>query len=159
MHCIWTCNEMKGLYDKIIITIVPGYTGKNITHLLPLQKYNINGNKLMIFPSIALYYGDTYTVPGSSLISRERLRMRLVRNSRSLQRAISMEPTKIVQGYAKWIYYCVIRPATVLIYIVAVQTGGPSPECWSNEEIATKAPDSSHAITFMAFILNSRWQQ
>ena len=28
---------MKGLYDKIIITIVPGYTGKNITHLLPLQ--------------------------------------------------------------------------------------------------------------------------
>ena len=31
-----TCNEVEGLYDKIIITIVPTYTGKNITRLLPL---------------------------------------------------------------------------------------------------------------------------
>ena len=31
-----TCNEVEGLYDKIIITIVPTYTGKNITCLLPL---------------------------------------------------------------------------------------------------------------------------
>ena len=29
----------EGLYDEIIITIVPGYTGKNITHLLPLQTH------------------------------------------------------------------------------------------------------------------------
>ena len=27
-RCVWTCNEIEGLYDKIIITIVPGYTGK-----------------------------------------------------------------------------------------------------------------------------------
>ena len=26
--CIWMCNEIKGSYDKIIITIVPSYTGK-----------------------------------------------------------------------------------------------------------------------------------
>ena len=36
VHCIGTCNEIEGTYDKIIITIVPSYTGKNITHLLPL---------------------------------------------------------------------------------------------------------------------------
>jgi len=31
------CLNVQGLYDKIIITIVPNYTGKNyITHLLPL---------------------------------------------------------------------------------------------------------------------------
>ena len=34
-HWIWTCNEIKGSYDKIIITIVPSYIGKNITRLLP----------------------------------------------------------------------------------------------------------------------------
>ena len=26
VHGIWTCNEIKGSYDKIIITIEPGYT-------------------------------------------------------------------------------------------------------------------------------------
>ena len=30
------CNEIEGSYDKIIITIVPSYTWKNITRLLPL---------------------------------------------------------------------------------------------------------------------------
>ena len=34
--CVSTCNEIEGSYDKIIITIVPNYTGKNITRLLPL---------------------------------------------------------------------------------------------------------------------------
>ena len=29
-RCVWTCNEIEGSYDKIIITIVPSYTGKNI---------------------------------------------------------------------------------------------------------------------------------
>ena len=59
------CNEIKGLYDKIIITIVPRYTRKNITCLLPLALLlvlrtcnNTNDNKLMIFSGIALYYGD-----------------------------------------------------------------------------------------------------
>jgi len=26
--CIWMCNGITGLYDKIFITIVPSYTGK-----------------------------------------------------------------------------------------------------------------------------------
>ena len=56
-------------YDKIIITIVPSYTRKNITCLLPLAlllvlhtRNNTDGNKLMIFSGIALYYGDTYII-------------------------------------------------------------------------------------------------
>ena len=62
-------NEIGGSYDKIIITIVPSYTGKNITRLLPLAsllvlhtRNNTDGNKLVIFSSIALYYGDTYII-------------------------------------------------------------------------------------------------
>ena len=62
-------NEIEGSYDKIIITIVPSYTGKNITRLLPLAsllvlctRNSTDGNKLRIFSSIALYYGDTYIV-------------------------------------------------------------------------------------------------
>ena len=64
------CNEIKGSYDKIIITIVPSYTGKNILRLLPLALLfvlrthsNTDGNKLVIFSSIASYYGDNYTSP------------------------------------------------------------------------------------------------
>ena len=30
MCCVWTCNEIEGLYNKTIITIVPSYTGKHI---------------------------------------------------------------------------------------------------------------------------------
>ena len=67
VHRVWMCNEIKGSYDKIIITIVPSYTGKNITRLLPLAlllvlctRNNTDGNKLVIFSGIALYYGDTY---------------------------------------------------------------------------------------------------
>ena len=63
------CNEIEGSYDKIIITIVPSYTGKNITRLLLLALLlvlrthnNTDGNKLVIFSGIALYYGDTYIV-------------------------------------------------------------------------------------------------
>ena len=55
--------------DKIIITIIPSYTGKNITRLLPLALLlvlrthkNTDCNKLVIFSGIALYYGDTYIV-------------------------------------------------------------------------------------------------
>jgi len=51
------------LYDKSV-TIVQSYTGKNITHLLPLtlllvlstRNYTITTNS----SSIALYYSDTY---------------------------------------------------------------------------------------------------
>ena len=73
-RCIWTCNEIEGSYDKIIITIAPSYTGKNITRLLLLALLlmlhtcnNTHGNKLVIFSGIALYYGDNYiniTMPG-----------------------------------------------------------------------------------------------
>ena len=56
------CNEIEGSYDKIIITIVPSYTGKNTTRLLLMlcTRNNTDGNKLVIFSGIALYYGDTY---------------------------------------------------------------------------------------------------
>ena len=56
------CNKLEGSYDKI----VPSYTRKNITHLLPLALLhvlrthnNTDGNNLVIFFSTALYYGDT----------------------------------------------------------------------------------------------------
>ena len=69
VRCVWTCNEIEGSYDKIIITIVPSYTGKNITRLLPLAlllvlrtRNNTDGNKLVIFSGIALYYGDNYII-------------------------------------------------------------------------------------------------
>ena len=68
-RCIWTCNEIEGSYDKIIITIAPSYTGKNITRLLPLALLlvlrthnNTDGNKLVIFCGIAWYYGDNYII-------------------------------------------------------------------------------------------------
>ena len=67
MRCVWTCNEIEGSYDKIVITIVPSYTGKNITRLLPLAlllvlrtRNNTDGNKLVVFSGIASYYGDNY---------------------------------------------------------------------------------------------------
>ena len=46
-------KNVEGSYDKIIITIVPIYTGKNITRLLPLLLMlfihnNTDGNKLMV---------------------------------------------------------------------------------------------------------------
>jgi len=73
-RCIWTCNEIEGSYDKIIITIAPSYTGKNITRLLPLAlllvlrtRNNTDGNKLVIFSSIASYYGDNYIISASVL--------------------------------------------------------------------------------------------
>ena len=63
------CNEIEGSYDKIIITIVPSYTGKNITRSLPLAlllvlrtRNNTDGNKLVIFSGIASYYGDNYII-------------------------------------------------------------------------------------------------
>ena len=71
---VWTCNEIEGLYDKIIITIVPSYTGKNITCLLPLALLlvlhtcnNSDGNKLVIFSGIAWYYGGKYHVQDQAI--------------------------------------------------------------------------------------------
>ena len=58
-----------GSYDKIIITIVPSYTRKNITRLLPLALLlvlrtcnNTDSKKLVIFSGIALYRGDTHLI-------------------------------------------------------------------------------------------------
>ena len=59
--------KLKVCTIKSFITIVQSYTGKNITRLLPLAllamlrtRNNTDGNKLVIFPRIVLYYGDTY---------------------------------------------------------------------------------------------------
>ena len=61
---VWTCNEIEGSYDEIIITIVPSYTGnKNIYHsfvAVGIVTRAADGNKLVIFSNTALYYGDTY---------------------------------------------------------------------------------------------------
>ena len=64
-----TCGASeRAMKSKVctIITIVPSYTGKNITRLLPLPLLlalcthnNTDGNKLVIFSGIALYYGET----------------------------------------------------------------------------------------------------
>ena len=54
---------------KSFITIAPNCTRKNITSLLLLAlllvlctRNNIDSNKLVIFSSLDLYYGDTYIV-------------------------------------------------------------------------------------------------
>ena len=66
MRCVWMCNEIEGSYDKIIIAIVPSYTRKISLaccrwHLLVVcTRNNTDGNKLVIFFSIASYYGDNY---------------------------------------------------------------------------------------------------
>ena len=67
--CALRLNEIEGSYDKVIITIVPSYNGRNITHFLPLAlllmlctRNNTDGNKLVIFSGIASYYGDNYII-------------------------------------------------------------------------------------------------
>ena len=66
LQVTFICNEIEGSYDKIVITIVQWYTGKNIPCLLLLAlllvrstSNNTDGYKLVIFSGIALYYGDT----------------------------------------------------------------------------------------------------
>ena len=63
MHCVWTCNEIEGSYDKVSYHHSSKlYRKKNITHLLPLVLLQVlritDGNKPMIFSGIA--YADTY---------------------------------------------------------------------------------------------------
>ena len=71
LQVTWAASECamksKVLMTKIIINIVQTYTKKNITRLLPLALLlmlytwnNTDGNKLIIFSSIALYYSETY---------------------------------------------------------------------------------------------------
>ena len=70
MHAVSECTtEIEGSYDKTITTIVPRYNNgkKNMTCLLLsallilLRTYNnTDGNNLMLFSSIPLYYGDTH---------------------------------------------------------------------------------------------------
>ena len=75
---VWPSNEIEGLCNKIITTIVQSYTGKNITRLLALALLlvlcihnNTDGNKLVISSGIASYYGDSL-VPRLSLLRRGR---------------------------------------------------------------------------------------
>ena len=66
MHAASECAmKLKGLYVNHSTKLYR----KNITRLLPLALLlmlrthnNTNGNKLVIFSTIALYYGDTYTL-------------------------------------------------------------------------------------------------
>ena len=63
VRCCELCTlhlSMHGSYDKIIITIVPSYSGENITclaYLLVLCTHR-QQQKLMMFSRIALYYGN-----------------------------------------------------------------------------------------------------
>ena len=58
------CNEIEGSYDKHYSTKL--FQKKYVAVVLVLHTHNNNNrnntdnNKLMIFSSIALYYGDTY---------------------------------------------------------------------------------------------------
>ena len=56
---IWTCNEIEGPYDKIIITIVPSYTGKKSLVCCRLYCYSCC---TLVTMSTATneYYSDTY---------------------------------------------------------------------------------------------------
>ena len=52
VHCVWLCNKIKGLYDKIMITIVPSYTGFDAIGIVTRTTHS---NKLVMFSGIALY--------------------------------------------------------------------------------------------------------
>ena len=52
-------NEIRGLYGKIVITIVPSYTKKYHWHC---YLCNTDSNKNVVFSGIALDCGDTYNV-------------------------------------------------------------------------------------------------
>ena len=74
---VWTCNEIESLYDKVIITISTKLYAKNITRLLPLHVLhtpnNTDGNKLMIFSSVALYYDDTSIISKSLFMNHSQI--------------------------------------------------------------------------------------
>ena len=52
LHCIWTCNEIEGSYDKIIIRIIQSYTGKMITSFFAVYIIMSNNVNNVIFSSI-----------------------------------------------------------------------------------------------------------
>ena len=60
-HCVWTCNEIEGSHDKIIITIVATKLYREKYPSLICWRWHCrDGNKLLIFSGIPLYYGDNY---------------------------------------------------------------------------------------------------
>ena len=63
-HCTHDIKSAWWCWWNLCCHVVPSYTGKNITHFLPLALWlvrnNTGGNKLVLFSGIALYYGDTY---------------------------------------------------------------------------------------------------
>ena len=66
------CSEIEGLYDKIIVTIVPSYTRiKCIIHLLPLA----------LFTNKITRTGSDLFVLISACISRKRMKICFKRNA------------------------------------------------------------------------------
>ena len=63
MCCLWTCNEIEGSYDK------NHYHHSTEQYLR--TRNNTDGNKLVIFSGITLYYGDTYSIYLKNWYSKE----------------------------------------------------------------------------------------
>ena len=64
-HWVWMRNEIKGSYDKSLspkYQAIPEKISRVCCHCHCFTRNNANGNKLVIFPNIALYYGDTYII-------------------------------------------------------------------------------------------------
>ena len=57
---VWTCNEIEGSYDEIIITIVPNYTVKKKSLICCRWHCYSCCALVTIRSSTALYYGDTH---------------------------------------------------------------------------------------------------
>ena len=60
---VWTCNEIKGLYNKIIITIVQSYTRKNITSLLLSVLLRVCIRTIVIIMKLIRYCGNNIQQP------------------------------------------------------------------------------------------------
>ena len=64
-RCIWMCNEIEGSYDKSLspkYQAIPEKISRVCCNCHCFTRNNANGNKLVIFPNIALYFGDTYII-------------------------------------------------------------------------------------------------
>ena len=60
-----TASECKGSYDKSFspkYQAIPEKISRVCCQCHCFTRNNANGNKLVIFPNIALYYGDTYII-------------------------------------------------------------------------------------------------
>ena len=62
VHYVWMCNEIRGSYDKISVPEEISWAWLIMLH----NSKNTDGNKVMIFSGIALYYGDQHLVCDAS---------------------------------------------------------------------------------------------